>query len=1457
MSEEELNYSLEQKRADTADTAIKLQSSTRDRDDELVKQIQQLENTHPIITQSNQENNSNLADIENDLSLDKIRYQQYMSSLTSWNFIPKLPPSYRKDSRFSNILELEDAFVDIQKQELYDDGHLLLAQNDTIYILSEPIGDPYYIGRIVEFVCKVAYIDKVQEAQKYTTKFPPKYFQLRMNWFYRPRDINKNVTAFDPRLLYASLQEDLCPITSFRGKCVVSHREEITEVLPSVSVSYTRSNCFYFDQLYDKYTARFYNVWCTNKLLNRFSESSFLYALAKRIHYVFAEDDYPFVNILKKYVFLNVNKEDNLVGKNCWDKRCSVCGEWCYNKESIACINCGDSTHLHCLTDSQKADANLEKPWNCSTCIWKDDDPLKYEKQKIQKEKTQTEFIESSRSYLNTQALASISKDVEYNKENGQFQYVGSSLVSRMGDILDEHAYIPFPSKDPRIGSQYQWLNPTNTDNWKKIPYTENSLTFERGSDSNEKNSTSKLLWKMNKTKINDQQLQDYLHICKERFPELLDIQAECTNFIDNVLQILIENNYDTKKSLHICNEILTRKYLKEPTFNIAEVNRFEKAIKKYGKNLQLVCKEVETQPMTMIVRFYYFWKKTPSGNDILSNYKRKIMNQKSTNYLESPSISEPHKRKSRKRRTSNDELSLSQTSDANDWELKYIDDSSIDTESSSLYTLHFNCSFCNLDYSPMWYKVIGQLENQQTSSRMHIGINGNNKLSSKSISEEKPGVLCMRCARLWRRYGIKWQNPVSVLSALNVFKNGDLFEVFNNFFYETDINHLCSSPEKAHENRIEWELVQDAELISRQRLDICIDPEVLRKLKRISNSNHKLIYKKVKKYMKKYDHYPEIMENELDSYIEKVKISAAKSAHGTHNILNDNLESTFSPSNENRTPELNHSANSNPNSISYSTLSSFNSINEILQESQDTDLMTGLQRQYPNGPKTNLSHIITVKGPNSTLFETSVNSHTNIVTVDESLQMHLDYLLKYGTKAILNKSANNLPSTKRRKVTQPNDSQKVRVNFSDRENITISTFNSDSHIELDSYNKFKPYSLDDNTYLKSTIENNCQMKFNNLQTHSTCAVCSGAFRSNTLLKLTCYNCNLCVHPNCYGVYLSENMTNQKELEQYLWRCDPCSSSSDLTSSTYRQCMLCNNKTMNPTLNETNKIATYQNALKQTIQGSWCHVLCAVFNEKIKFVNTKELKPITSAETVLQDHSNQICKECSVIGGGLIKCSVCDTTVHASCARKNNKYSMGFFKEYLINGTANNQKTLYDPLQKSHYVLKPEIYCDTHIDSFQLLKDTVLFEIDDIPHDETRTYLQIYCDTYKDSKFENIMNDRQYDLGLLKSEESSVVHNKFSLPNNNIERIKSILEQNIQLSDNHENFQWCNNNLQHFTCNHRDYDNELHTEYSSIIPTKVNRKLISHGPLRTLLNGLNNRWLNDDIYELLANRSDT
>lgn len=85
---------------------------------------------------------------------------------------------------------------------------------------------------------------------------------VRVNWYYRPKDIQRKVT--DTRVLFASMHSDCCPLNSIRGKCYIAHRSEID----NLDEYRKQRDHFYFERMFDRYIHRYYDVIPTHKVRN-------------------------------------------------------------------------------------------------------------------------------------------------------------------------------------------------------------------------------------------------------------------------------------------------------------------------------------------------------------------------------------------------------------------------------------------------------------------------------------------------------------------------------------------------------------------------------------------------------------------------------------------------------------------------------------------------------------------------------------------------------------------------------------------------------------------------------------------------------------------------------------------------------------------------------------------------------------------------------------------------------------------------------------------------------------------------------------------------------------------------------------------------------------------------------------------------------------------------------------
>ncbi|CCD26653.1 DNA-binding E3 ubiquitin-protein ligase SNT2 NDAI_0I00840 [Naumovozyma dairenensis CBS 421] len=1281
----------------------------------------------------------------------KSKYQKYITDKTlSWNLIPTIPPSFRKDSRFSNVLELDDALVNIKTQVLFNDEAILLKKDETIYMVSEPPGEPYYIGRIVEFVAKQEFADLIDNGKKLTDSFPAKYFNVNMNWYYRPRDIRERMTEnFDSRLVYASLHEDICPIGSYRGKCLVLHKDEWRDVLPNELETIVRPNVFFFDQLFDRFTLTYYNVLSTTKLLNTLnSRSSFLYALNKRFRFVFVEENFPLEQFLQKYVFkekANIDLSRNMPNeeRSNWDSRCYFCKEWCQGNQSLCCDECKVMAHLYCLDPPLERKPNKGIVWICFNCLKRQENTSESLALLEKEETLDKKAILDNKDKIDAIAIQKIRSNILYNKENCWFQYLGQSIVCHVYDVLDENFFAPYPFKCSRVGTRYQWTGCNNLEKWKLEPYVDGPNTdakdrVERGDDADD---TAKLLWKFDASKIKMEEFDSYLRNCKESIPDSIDVFPERCNFLDYVVTTLVECDYDTAAALKKCGSTLTRDLLKEPTFTPEELKRFEDAVRKYGGELRPVCEEVKTQPMAMIVRFFYNWKKSTRGLQVRGKSKEKIEASKKlyslpelegrasngigneSTELEVETAYRDHLRKSIVRRHDQPEY-------------KYIDDSSFDTENLSLSNTSFVCMFCTVDYSPMWYKVTGGSDEEIIRNRIQKGVNEKVESTLKNNDDGPLGALCIRCARLWRRYAIRWQPPLDVLKKLAGTSTAAFNSSLESILEVTNINGFASSPEQAHNKHLEWELVQDSELIARQRLKAMDDRKTLLKLRRHAISFHGLLYKMVYRPFKKDEFRLDVMRTNLENFLKDIEVKTEKQKKNDMRKIKqiislqkdtDDEEVITLPSEGSKTT---------------TKTSKKRPLKRKIEETQDDEVKIP---EVAALPQNNLELPIPLE--KETQGKITVDKNFQYVQLDSNILQTLNSRRRGAGKP--------LPSDKKVATGNEMDNSNGDKDYTtipyepyiplvlDNSNTTnvLSTYHEMTKI----YGNVRPYNVlqDLNVKTRATDSSIVTEISSNIPGKTfSCSICKEQGLFNDCLE--CTNCGLNVHGSCYGTgpQKKENDVMLSVPNNYKWLCDPCSNDLNPIISTTYSCCLCYSKDLDYTVYKISESNACVNALKPTIDGAWCHVICALFNDDIKVQNSNKLQPIcNTVSTIMKNRANK-CDICQQNGGGLLQCQCCNSNVHVTCAQESNLHDLWFIRE-IVDSTYKLRRKIFNKETNEYYILKPAIICSNHT-SPDLPGDCLKLTsvIDDIG------VMQLYWRAYKETSNTNTVCNRYIEQSL-------------------------------------------------------------------------------------------------------------
>ncbi|EEP81821.1 predicted protein [Uncinocarpus reesii 1704] len=665
----------------------------------------------------------------------------------------------------TNMMTFNNSRACLRNGKLKADDGTILAPNDHVYLICEPPGEPYYLARIMEFV---------------QSKDDPSgsIEMVRVNWYYRPRDIQRR--SADPRMVFASMHSDTCPLTSLRGKCQILHSSEIKNL-----EDYRKGkDCFWFEKMYDRYIQRYYDVIPTSQVIN----------VPQHVKKVLDER--------WKFILVEVGRGKELTGAV---KTCKRCSQYAANVDSVDCAVCHRTYHMYCVRPVLQKKPARGFAWACAACSRAQDKKMEARNTPIIGEAHHDPELEALEEDEEDPAIAaeltrrsspSMNEGVTHSATPEQtaqaklwpFRYLG--IHCRVEEALEYDDRI-YPRASSRLGSRHQanvlpW--PGRPIRYVKAPEPKKKFLkskkdaklskeamaaveadkaeranrpkwvldeppgyIPRGEDkpvpiNGKQVKTAELQFKIpdasqlpargeddtpgSNFSFEDREkfMDEYMAEAKKIAP-IKGIEEYSTNFLDKALKYLYEENFNKAAALARLSKVNKYTDLKEPHLKPEEVKLFEDGVHKYGSELRLVTKHVGTVPHSQIVRFYYLWKKTPKGRQIWGNFEG---------------------RRGKKAVKKSDNAMTKLVDDIADDH----DDSAFDKDKASSKKRGFTCKFCSTRSSRRWrrapFVAPGTTAPAETSSKKDRGITYN-------------VALCQRCALLWRKYAVQWESPDEV----------------------------------------------------------------------------------------------------------------------------------------------------------------------------------------------------------------------------------------------------------------------------------------------------------------------------------------------------------------------------------------------------------------------------------------------------------------------------------------------------------------------------------------------------------------------------------------------------------------------------------------------------------------------------------------------------------------------
>ncbi|CUM56559.1 uncharacterized protein AC631_01829 [Debaryomyces fabryi] len=1347
---------------------------------------------------------------------------------------------------FSYKLDLEDAYVDIENQILFCPNQppipssyeqvrkrklkepFKLTKGDYIYMISEPPGEPYYIGRIMGFTSKnnrhIHHHESEQNSAGSSTNSLELDIQdnnklhhenassylFQIQWFYRPRDISKSTS--DSRLLYASMHTDTCPLQSFRGLVTVKHKQDVEYEFNSITNDISENNgkssspaslnslemysqqpnCFYFDKLFDRYMIRFYDILLTASLLRTINNDdnkskNFLTALNKRFEFIFVESN-------RTKSFVNGFSSDSC--------NCEICGQWCSGQDSVTCAGCEKHYHMFCLDPPLLRKPSRGFSWSCAPCtkqhdlehqskkmfMLSHDNKLSNEKElsneingldsptsphhDLSGDADDEEIKPTTNSILpkyELMAIEFLKNDSHLTfeqrrlKEEWCMRYLG--MYSRLEDGVDLDDRSPYPRASTRLGAKHQATNipevydhpivyydldkqsnsngtvrkkssvKKNGSKTKKhdasdtvklpVPDQFKDISpkeypqwlqprpkgyIERGVDDGE-GVTCSLMWKPLDEDYQDnfQRLDAFVEQCSP-IAEKLNILATSPNFVDAILKAYFDNNGNTDKA-HDEVSNLTRKSLREPTLSKEEIKRFEAGVKKYGSELYPVYKEVKTKPLSMIVRFYYLWKKSENGRLIWGNFEGRMHKK-----LQSI-VKEEH---SSKANSMNHPPTIDFLADHND-------DSAYEVEKIVSNNSNFACKHCRTHQSLQWFRITGYDANTKFEKGTH-----------EDLDKDAVIGLCFRCARLWRRYAVVWEDP-------------------------TEVEKKNNKPVGGWKKKVEFELVRDSQMILEESealggglsYDNKKPPSCI--INGTASKSRKLIPKKANSNIGDITNNSTVKlkgSSKEENPTKKRKVGSTPSKPTTTNIPN-----TKKP-NSNKSKAVAKSTKAT--SVKTTKVKKDTSSQKVTQSTTKVkpdkkELIKDSDQEKPESATTNALKSKRKRSQSSLMEDSKLEKKPSTTVKKEPMP------------GVIN-SSSTLPNKRQKKYVDPSLSNRIinpilnsnyiaslpikRIKL-DKKSTPLMT----NEILSNVIKSFKSKQLTDlGTQLQAyPIPNNAVVELPFLPLDRKCCVCDEEDKNEASAPemLICSNCGVNAHISCTGLSIPDQIP--RPIKQ--WLCEPCINDLNPHYSTLYSCCLCLANESNYELSILGHPSVRPDYLKPIYgSGKWCHLVCALFNSDLvnfrsisstafnlkrlykeevidQYSIIESIHNFTAIENVseiyLQNYTSK-CGICYTTNGSLIACDTCKLAnedsmkYHITCAQDTPNFKLGF---KLCSQRLNDKDNKLVKIDEEYGKLQPTLLCPIHATSSKIYSMRALGKrVYGISRDELKPIIQIYLE---------------------------------------------------------------------------------------------------------------------------------